>query len=98
MAIGVVVLVQRLVGVVVLVLLSSMVVVDGVVLVVYIVNSGGVVWCSVVGVGVGGGVEGVVAIVVGWDVDGVELVDGAMIGGWVVVDVGCVGIVEGCYL
>ena len=97
MAIGVVVLVQRLVGVVVLVLLASMEV-DGVVLVVYIVNSGGVVWCSVVGVGVGGGVEGVVAIVGGLDVDGVELVDGAMIGGWVVVDVGCVGIVEWCYL
>jgi hypothetical protein len=93
MAIGVVVLVQRLVGVVVLVLLSSMEV-DGVVLVVYIVNFGGMVWCIVVGVGVGGGVEGVVAIGVGLDVDGVELVDGAMISGWVVVGVGFLGIVE----
>lgn len=93
MAIGVVVLVQRLVGVVVLVLLSS-IEVDGVVLVVYNVNFGGMVWCSVVVVGVGGGVEGVVAIGVGLDVDGVELVDGAMISGWVVVGVGFLGIVE----
>ena len=93
MALGVVVLVQRLVGVVVLVLLASMEV-DGVVLVVHIVYFGGRVWCSVVGVGVGGGVEGVVAIGVGLDVDDVELVDGAMISGWVVVGVGFVGIVE----
>jgi hypothetical protein len=93
MVIGVVVSVQRLVGVVVRVLLSS-VEVDGVVLVVYIVNFGGRVLCIVVGVGVGGGVEGVVAIVVGWDVDGVELVDGAMISEWVVVGVGFLGIVE----
>jgi hypothetical protein len=35
-----------------------------------------------------------VAIGVGLDVDGVELVDGAMISGWVVVGVGFLGIVE----
>ena len=83
MVFGVVVSVQWVVGVVVLGLLSS-VGVDGVV-VVCIVYFGVGLWCVVVGVGVGGGVGGVVAIGVDWDRDVFELVCVAMIGAWFVV-------------
>jgi hypothetical protein len=85
---GVVVSVQFGVGVVTSVLLSS----GGVVGVVVVVSVNfGVGWCcSVIAVGVGGGVGCVVAIGVGCSAGCVELVGDAMIGKWVVVGVGFV--------
>jgi hypothetical protein len=87
--IGVVVSVPWVVGAVVLVFLSSGGM-EGVVVVCNVEFSGGL-WCIVVVVDVGGGVVCVVAIGVGWGSDCVELVDGAMIDGWVVGGVGFSG-------